>query len=90
MERNLRFKVDWASLIVGSKFIVFGLFTLYLKAISKYNPPGGLYLEGRFKGGFFCVTSLGGFYLEGLIFRIDGIAVYGYNPALFWILSVSC
>ena len=24
-------------------------------------------LEGRFNGRFFCVTSLGGFYLEGLI-----------------------
>ena len=42
-------------------------FTLYLRAISKYKPPGGLYLEGRFNGGFFCVMSLGGFYLEGLI-----------------------
>ena len=26
MERNLRFKIDWASLIVGSKFIGFALF----------------------------------------------------------------
>ena len=31
------------------------------------NPPGGLYLEGRFNGGFFCDTGLGGLYLEGLI-----------------------
>ena len=46
-------------------------FTLYLRAISKYKPPGGLYLEGRFNGGFFalrvCIASLGGLYLEGLI-----------------------
>ena len=26
-------------------------FTLYLRAISKYNPPGGLYLEGLIHGG---------------------------------------
>ena len=26
MEGNLRFKIDWASLTVGSKFIVFALF----------------------------------------------------------------
>ena len=26
MEGNLRFKVDWATLIVGSKFTVFALF----------------------------------------------------------------
>ena len=31
------------------------------------SPRGGLYSEGRFKGGLFCVTSLGGLYLEGLI-----------------------
>ena len=42
-------------------------FALYLRAISKYKPPGGLYLEGLFNGGFFCVTSLGGLYLQGLI-----------------------
>ena len=36
MEGNLRFKIDWASLIVGRKFTVF---TLYLRAISKYKPP---------------------------------------------------
>ena len=26
MEGNLRFKIDWASLVVGSKFTVFDLF----------------------------------------------------------------
>ena len=29
--------------------------------------PGELISEGRFNGGFFCVTGLGGLYLEGLI-----------------------
>ena len=42
--------------------------TLYLRAeFSKYKPPGGLYLEGLFNGGVFCVTGLGGIYFEGLI-----------------------
>ena len=50
-------------------------FTLYLRAISKYKPPGGLYLEGRFNGGFFALPVWGayiwrGLYMEGLIFRI--------------------
>ena len=40
---------------------------LYLRAISKYKPPGVLYLEGRFNDGFFCVTSLGALYLGELI-----------------------
>ena len=42
---NLRFKIDWASL-VGSKFTVFAL-----GQFSKY-PPRGFYLEGRFNGGY--------------------------------------
>ena len=45
-----RFKIDWASLILGRKFTVFLGFTLYLKTISKYKPPpgggGALILEG--------------------------------------------
>ena len=50
-------------------------FTLCLRAISKYKPPGGLYLEGRFNGGFFALPVWGayiwrGLYMEGLIFGI--------------------
>ena len=37
-EGNLRFKIDWDSLIF--------CFTLYLKAISKYKPQGGLIFGG--------------------------------------------
>ena len=56
----MRFKIDWASPIVG-------IFTLYLRAISKYKSSGGLYLEGRFNGGFFALREFGGLFLEGLI-----------------------
>ena len=49
----MRLKIDWASLIVGSKFTVFALF---------HNWGGG-----QLSGGFFCVTGLGVLYLEGLI-----------------------
>ena len=47
----------------------------------KYKPPGGLYVEGRFNVGFFCVTGLGayiwrGLYMERLIF---GILRYNYT-----------
>ena len=45
-EGNLRFKTDWASLIVGRKFTVFALFYFALRAISKYKPPGGLIFGG--------------------------------------------
>jgi len=41
----------------------------------KYKPPRGLYLEGRFNGGFFVLPVWGayilrGLYMEGLIFGI--------------------
>ena len=55
-EGNLRFKIDWASLKVESKFIVFVLF---------YFAFGGV-MSRR----IFCVTGLGGLYLEGRIFGI--------------------
>ena len=57
------------SLIAGRKFTILLCFTLYLRAISKYKPPGVLYLEGRFNEGFFCVTSLGGLIFGGAYFR---------------------
>ena len=41
-EGNLRFKIDWASLIVGSEFTVFVLFYFVFEGnFSKYKPPGG-------------------------------------------------
>ena len=73
---NLRFKLDWASLIVGSKFTVFAhCFTLYLRAIFQIQAPGCLYLEGQFNGGFFALPVWGAYiwrclYMEGLIFEI--------------------
>ena len=58
--------------LLGRKFTVFLCFILYLRAISKYKPPGGgLYLEGRFNEEFFALRVWGGgLYLEGLIFGI--------------------
>ena len=50
----MRFKVDWASLIVESKFTVFALFYFVFKGnFPSTSPAGGLYLEGRFNGCFF-------------------------------------
>ena len=65
-EGNLCFEIDWASLIVGSKFTVFALFY-------STSPPGGgggLIFGGAIQRRVFCVTGLGGLYLEGLIFEI--------------------
>ena len=65
MDRNLRFKINWASLIVGSKFTVFALFYFVFGAIFQVQAPGG---ERQLNGGFFfALTVWGGLYLEGLI-----------------------
>ena len=69
MEGNLRFKINWASLIVGTKFTVFALFYFVFEGNFQVQAPrAGLYLEGRFNGGF-CVMSLGGLIFGGVYFR---------------------
>ena len=59
-EGNLRFKTDWARLIVGNKFC----FTLYLRAVFRVQAPRGAYIwRGDLTEGFFCATGLGGLHL---------------------------
>ena len=69
-EGTLRFKIDWASRIDGSKFSIFAVF---LRGIFQVQAP---------RGG--CVTGLGGSYLEGLIhggayFRNFTVIYYSKN-----------
>ena len=69
----MRFKIDWASRIVGSKFTIFALFFEWNP--SSTSPRGG---------GGVCVTGLGGSYLEGLIhggayFRSFTVIYYSKN-----------
>ena len=45
-------------------------FTLYLRAISQVQAPLGLIFGGAIKRRVFCVTGVGGLYMEGLIFGI--------------------
>ena len=52
MEGNLRFKINWASLIVRSKFTVFALFYFVFEGSFLSASPGGSYLEGQFNGRF--------------------------------------
>ena len=70
MEGNLRFKIVWASLIVVRKLTVFALFYFVFEGNFQVQAPrggGGLIFEGAIKRRVFCVASLGGLYLEGLI-----------------------
>ena len=40
-EENLRFKIDWASLIVQKNFTLFALFYFVFEGNFHFNPPGG-------------------------------------------------
>ena len=67
---NLRLKVDWASLTVGSKFTVFVLFFFVFESNFPITSPGGLIFGEAILRRVFYVTGLGGLYLEGLIFGV--------------------
>ena len=73
MEENLRFKIDWASLIVGRKFTVFVLFYFVFEGNFQVQAPGGLYLEGRFNGWFFALRAWGAYTWRGLFSEFYGI-----------------
>ena len=73
MEGNLRFKIDWVSLIVGRKFTVFALFYFVFEGNFRVQAPGGLYLEGRFNGGFLALRVWGAYIWRGLFSELYGI-----------------
>ena len=78
----MRFKIDRASHIVGSKFTVFALFYFVFEGNFPSTSPRGAY---NWRGDLtqrFCVTRLGGLYLEGLIFGILRYLRY----SLFWFI----
>ena len=64
----MRFKIVWASLILGRKLTVFLCFTLYLRAISKYKPPGAYIWRGDLTEGFLRY-EFGGLIFGGAYFR---------------------
>ena len=76
MEENLRLKIHFASLIVGSKFTVFALFYFVFEGNFTSTSPWGAYIwRGDLTEGFFASTVRGahiwrGLYMEGLIFGI--------------------
>ena len=61
-------------LAVGRKFTIFALFTLYLRANSKYKPPRGLIFErGDLTEGFLRYDFGGAFIWMGLFSEFYGI-----------------
>ena len=80
-EGNLRFKIDWASLIVGSKFTVFALFYFVFEGNFPSTSPRGAYIwRGDLTEGFlryeFGGLIFGGAYTwKGLFSEFYGIYV---------------
>ena len=63
----MRFKIDWASLIVGSKFTVLALFYFVFEGNFPSTSPQGAYIwRGDLTEGFMRYW-FGGLCLEGLI-----------------------
>ena len=84
-EGNLHFKIDWASLIVGSKFTVFALFYFVFEGNFPSTSPRGAYIwRGDLTEVFFALPRWGayiwrGLYMEGLIFGILRCPTY-FSP----------
>ena len=73
-------KIDWDSLIVGSKFTIFALFYFVFKRNFPSTSPWGAYIwRGDLMEGFLCYR-FGGLFLEG---HIHGGA-YFRNFTVIW------
>ena len=59
----MRFKIDWTSLIVGTKFTVLALF--YFEGNFRSTSPGGAYMRRANLTEAFYVTGLGGLSFVG-------------------------
>ena len=91
MEGNLRFKIDWTSLMNVRKFTVFSLFYFVLEGKFRVQVPWGVYIwRGDFALRIWGAYIWRGLYTEGLIFGILPYITPGmsqYMRSLFTILE---
>ena len=79
----MRFKIDWASLIVGSKFIVFALVLFVFEGNFPSTSPRRSYIwRGDLKEGFLSYW-FGGLIHGGAYFRIFKVYFLRVNPLFF-------
>ena len=69
MEGNLRFKIDWTSLIVGRKFTVFALFYFVFEGNFQVQAPLGAYIWRDDLTEGFLRYEFGGLKFGGTYFR---------------------
>ena len=80
----MRFKIDWASLIVGKKFTVFALFCFVFEGNFQVQAPGGAYIwRGDLAEGFLGY-EFGGLIHGGAYFRNFTVSEFKIctNPGL--------
>ena len=83
------FKIDWASIIVGSKFTIFALFYLVFDSNFPSTGPQGAYIwRGDLTEGFLRYRR--GLYMEGLIFRILQYMYYFYHKNILKTRVICC
>ena len=69
----MRFKIDWANLIVEGKFTVFALFYFVFEVIfSKYKPPGAYIWRDDLTEGFLRYRFGGAYIWRGLFSEFYG------------------
>ena len=80
----MRFKIDWASLIVGSKFTLFALFYFVFDGDFPSTSPRGAYSRrGDLTEGFLCYR-IGGLIFGGA-YTWSGFGILGYLLLVFLI-----
>ena len=90
MEGNLRFKIDWASLIAGSKFNIFPLFYFVFEGNFRSTSPRGTYIwrgdltEGFLRYRFGGLIFRGAYIWRGLFLEFYGIQLVKFQ--LFYLL----
>ena len=72
----MRFKIDWAGLMVGGKFTVFALFYFVFEGNFPSTSPRGAYIwRGRLNGGFFALPDWWAYIWRGLFSEFYGSRV---------------
>ena len=79
-EGNLRFKIDWASLIVESKFTVFALFYFVYEGNFQVQAPGQLIFGGAILTKGFLRYKFGGLVHGGAYFRNFTVTIAHHAP----------
>ena len=70
----MRFKIDWANLIVGRKFTVFALFYLVFEGNLPSTSLRGVYIwRGDLTEGFLCYRFWGGGLIFGGVYTWRGL-----------------